>query len=184
MATTDPLTTYLDQIRQAKLPRWTDLPQFDLYMDQVVQYVNEILHPFGVGDLTATMVNNYVKKGVVKPPLKKKYERAQIANVLVIALLKPVFALDTIASGIDYQLQNRPANQAFDAFIMAFISGVQQANTDFSKEVTINAVNKTDLLNIQSAMVTLAINAVLEKLFVESMVTQVAPAPTAKKKKD
>jgi len=184
MAETDPLNTYLAQIRQSKLPRWTDLPQFDLYMDQVVQYINEILHPLGVGDLTATMVNNYVKKGVVKPPLKKKYERAQIANILIIALLKPVFALDTIAAGIDYQLQNRPNNQAYDAFILAFIGAVQQATTDFTSEVTINKVNKTDILNIQSAMVSLAINAVLEKLLVESMVDQVAVVPNTKKKKD
>ncbi len=175
--------TYLMKLQRANLPRWTDLPQFDLYMDQVVQFVNEIVTPLGLDALTATMVNNYVKKGVISAPLKKKYHRGQLANILVIAILKPVFNLDTIAAGIKYQLIDRQPAQAFDAFILAFIGAVQQANSDFTGEVTINRVNKEDTTNIQSAMVGLAINAVLEKLLVESMVTAVTPAPEPKKKK-
>ncbi|MCG4282704.1 DUF1836 domain-containing protein, partial [Lacticaseibacillus saniviri] len=95
MAQAEPFSAYLDRLQQARLPRWTDLPQFDLYMDQVVQYINEIITPLGLDELTATMVNNYVKKGVIAPPIKKKYHKAQIANILIIAMLKPVFALDT-----------------------------------------------------------------------------------------
>lgn len=180
MAQAEPFSAYLDRLQQARLPRWTDLPQFDLYMDQVVQYINEIITPLGLDELTATMVNNYVKKGVIAPPIKKKYHKAQIANILIIAMLKPVFALDTIASGISYQLIDRPNNQAYDTFILAFIGAVQQVNNDFSGEVTINKVNRADTANIQNAMVSLAINAVLEKLLVEMMTSQVAE-PTGKK---
>lgn len=174
--------TYLAHLQQAQLPRWSDLPQFDLYMDQVVQFVNDAVVPLGLDPLTATMVNNYVKKGVIKAPIKKKYQPAQLANILVIAMLKPVFSLDTIANGIRFQLVDRQPAQAFDAFILAFIAAVQQANSDFTGEVTINKINKADTTNIQSAMVGLAINAVLEKLLVESMADAVAPAPQPKKK--
>lgn len=182
MAEQEAFTTYLARLQQASLPRWTDLPQFDLYMDQVVQFVNEIVTPLGLDPLTATMVNNYVKKGVIKAPTKKKYQRSQLANILVIAILKPVFNLDTIASGINYQLIDREPAQAFDAFILSFIKAVQQANSDFTGEMTINAVNKADTTNIQSAMVNLAINAVLEKLLVEMMAQAVAPQAPAKKR--
>lgn len=174
---------YLARLQRANLPRWTDLPQFDLYMDQVVQFVNDIVVPLGLGELTATMVNNYVKKGVIHAPEKKKYQRGQVANILIIAMLKPVFALDTIAAGIDYQLRNRQAAQAYDAFILAFIGAVQQVNSDFTGEVTINKVNREDTVNIQSAMVNLAINAVLEKLLVEMMAKAVAPTPLTPKAK-
>ncbi|MFD1428867.1 DUF1836 domain-containing protein [Lacticaseibacillus mingshuiensis] len=175
MAEEEIFTLYLKRLQQANLPRWTDLPQFDLYMDQIVQYVNEIIHPLGLDDLTPTMVNNYVKKGVIQPPIKKKYNRDQLANVLVIAMLKPVFSLDTIAAGIRYQLIERERWQAYDAFILAFIGAVQQVNSDFTSDVTIAKVNKEDTVNIQSAMVSLAINAVLEKLLVESMTQAVQP---------
>lgn len=174
---------YLHRLQQANLPRWTDLPQFDLYMDQVVQFVNDILTPLGLDELTATMVNNYVKKGVITPPQKKKYQRGQVANILVIAMLKPVFALDTIADGIRFQLIDREPAKAFDTFILAFIGAVAQVNSDFTGEVTINKVNKSDTRNMQSGMVGLAINAVLEKLLVEMMTKTVTPAPTTKDKK-
>lgn len=183
MAKEEVFTAYLAKLQRADLPRWSDLPQFDLYMDQVVQYVNDIIVPLGLDELTATMVNNYVKKGVIIAPVKKKYQRGQLANVLVIAILKPVFSLDTIAGGINYQLLNRKPAQAFDAFILAFIEAVQQANSDFTGEVKINKVNKADTTNIQSAMVNLAINAVLEKLLVETMTSMVAPAPATKGKR-
>ncbi|MFD1486274.1 DUF1836 domain-containing protein [Lacticaseibacillus baoqingensis] len=181
MAEEEAFAAYLARLQRANLPRWTDLPQFDLYMDQVVQFVNEIIAPLGLDPLTATMVNNYVKKGVIAAPTKKKYHRAQLANILVLAILKPVFNLDTIANGIRYQLIDRQPAQAFDAFILAFIGAVQQANSDFTGEVTINKVNKADTTNIQSAMVGLAINAVLEKLLVETMTAAVTPPPAKKK---
>ncbi|KRL85531.1 DUF1836 domain-containing protein [Lacticaseibacillus pantheris] len=174
---------YLAQLAQANWPRWADLPQFDLYMDQVLQFVNELTAPTGMGELTATMVNNYVKKGVISAPTKKKYGRTQIANIIVIAILKPVFALDTIADGIKYQLVNRTANQAYDAFILDFAGAIQQANSDFTGEVVINAVNKEDTTNIQNAMVQLAINAVLQKMLVETMTEIVTPKPVTKKTK-
>ncbi|MBF5067431.1 DUF1836 domain-containing protein, partial [Salmonella enterica subsp. enterica serovar Istanbul] len=85
-----------------------DLPQFDLYMDQVIQYVNDIVTPLGFGEITSTMVNNYVKKGVIKAPVKKKYRPKQLANILVIAMLKLVFALNAIAKGIRFAKEGRP----------------------------------------------------------------------------
>ncbi|WP_338216097.1 DUF1836 domain-containing protein [Lacticaseibacillus salsurivasis] len=181
MAEEEAYSAYLKQLQQVDLPRWTDLPQFDLYMDQVVQFVNDIVQPLGLGELTATMVNNYVKKGVITPPIKKKYQKGQVANILMIAILKPVFALDTIAAGIDYQLQGREKQQAFDSFILGFITAIQQANSSFSGEVMINKINKQDTLNVQSAMVDLAINAVLQKMLVEAMVKMVTPEAPKKK---
>ncbi|KRM88032.1 DUF1836 domain-containing protein [Lacticaseibacillus thailandensis] len=174
---------YLNQLARANWPRWADLPQFDLYMDQVLQFVNDLTAPTGMGELTATMVNNYVKKGVIKAPIKKKYTRAQVANIIVIAILKPVFALDTIADGIRYQLVNRTPSQAYDAFILDFAGAIQQANSDFTGEVVINAVNKEDTTNVQNAMVQLAINAVLQKMLVETMTEIVSPRQVSKKAK-
>ncbi|AKU59544.1 BS_ykrK family protein [Lacticaseibacillus paracasei] len=81
MADNEQFADYLGQLQEAQFPRWTDLPQFDLYMDQVIQYVNDIVTPLGFGEITSTMVNNYVKKGVIKAPLKKKYRPEQLANI-------------------------------------------------------------------------------------------------------
>ncbi len=183
MGTDEVFDAYLTKLATTKWPRWSDLPQFDLYMDQVVQFANELVVPAGLGELTSTMVNNYVKKGIIKAPTKKKYSRSQLANVIVVAILKPVFSLDTIATGISYQMLNRPPHQAYDAFILAFAGAIQKASSDFRGEVVISGVTRGDTTKVQSAMVNLAINAVIQKLLVETMTRITAPAKPSEKKK-
>ncbi|WP_127848226.1 DUF1836 domain-containing protein [Lacticaseibacillus hulanensis] len=184
MGTDEAFDTYLTKLATTKWPRWSDLPQFDLYMDQVVQFANELIVPTGLGELTPTMVNNYVKKGIIKAPLKKKYSRSQLANVIVVAILKSVFSLDTIADGIKYQLLNRNSHQAYDAFIVAFAGAIQKASSDFHGEVVINGVTREDTTKVQTAMVNLAINSVIEKLLVETMARMTAPDAEPTKKND
>ncbi|MFS8161173.1 DUF1836 domain-containing protein [Lacticaseibacillus rhamnosus] len=171
MADNKLFSDYLAQLQKAQFPRWADLPQFDLYMDQVIQYVNDIVTPLGFGEITSTMVNDYVKKGVIKAPIKKKYRPEQLANILVIAMLKPVFALDAIAKGIQFAKEGRPVAQAYDTFILTFISAIEQANSDFNDTVAINRTVQPSTAATQHAVVSLAINAVLQKLMVEKLLT-------------
>lgn len=44
------------------LPRYADLPQMGLYLDQTVQYVNSYFRTFCGVELTSSMVSNYVKR--------------------------------------------------------------------------------------------------------------------------
>ena len=55
-------------------PSWDELPAIDLYLDQVLLYVNQVTQnniPSDKG-LTASMVNNYVKHEQLTKPIKKK----------------------------------------------------------------------------------------------------------------
>ena len=88
-------------LKEVEFPHWEDLPTFDLYMDQVVEYVNEVLAPLNMPVVTSTMINNYVKQKVILAPVKKKYQTMQIADILIISLMKPVFSLEEIRSAID-----------------------------------------------------------------------------------
>ena len=61
---------------QYRCPRWSELPDLGLYMDQVLIVVEGALRPLFPNDpviLTSTMVNNYVKQQVLIPSEKKKY---------------------------------------------------------------------------------------------------------------
>ena len=54
-------------------PKWADLPEIDLYLDQVLLYVNQINqdnHPSDKG-LTTSMINNYAKHRKLNKPTKK-----------------------------------------------------------------------------------------------------------------
>ncbi|MDD4312068.1 MAG: DUF1836 domain-containing protein [Eubacteriales bacterium] len=81
---------FLDSYR---LPEWDDLPQIDLYLDQVIALVNQYLG-FFVYDpteeklLTPSMVNNYVKLRLIPAPVRKKYGRRHIALLLMICTFK------------------------------------------------------------------------------------------------
>ncbi len=81
-----------------KLPRWELLPDIGLYMDQVITLMERTLD--GVlpkGEMTKSMVNNYVKFGLLKRPVGKKYDREHLAALLEIAVLKQALSMERIA---------------------------------------------------------------------------------------
>ncbi len=70
---------------------WDLIPDLGLYMDQVITYVErQSKDLFMEGDhiFTPSMINNYVKIGLVDRPVAKKYGREQLAQLLMICVLK------------------------------------------------------------------------------------------------
>ena len=61
-----------DAIRSMHLPRYEELPNGGLYLEQTVQYINGCIAPLGCSQLTGSMVSNYVKQGVFPGPVKKQ----------------------------------------------------------------------------------------------------------------
>lgn len=110
----------LTEIPKFHCPRWEEIPDMDLYMDQVVTLLNEYLKPFQTHDLdkavTSTMINNYVKHGIVSPPIKKKYKRKHMAYLMVVCLLKIVYRMDEISQLIRVQVDQYPIEQAYNYF--------------------------------------------------------------------
>lgn len=105
------------QVREIQLPHWNELPKFDLYMDQVVAFVNDAIGQLGVESITPAMINNYVKHSVIIAPIKKKYQTMQLADLILIGLLKPLFSTETIRHGIDQVTAGDFPKQAYDNFI-------------------------------------------------------------------
>ncbi|MEG0329879.1 MAG: DUF1836 domain-containing protein [Longicatena sp.] len=101
-------------------PRWEQLPDMELYMDQVVTLLNEYLKPFKTNGqdkiVTSTMINNYVKNGIVTPPVKKKYTRSHVAYLIVVCILKTVYRMEEISGLIRVQINQYPIEQAYNYF--------------------------------------------------------------------
>ena len=105
------------------LPRWAELPDLPLYMDQVLGLMERYLGAYPGFDgkgLTASMVNNYVKQGVMPPPVKKKYTRVHLAHLVAICLLKPCLPIASIRQLIAYELENAPEEAVYDRFCETF----------------------------------------------------------------
>ena len=91
----------LQRMTEYEPAAWTLIPDLGLYMDQVVTYIERQLEPLygpaAKGLLTPSMINNYVKSGLVQRPLGKKYYREHLAQLMMIITLKPVASMDNIA---------------------------------------------------------------------------------------
>lgn len=115
-----------EELLNFKCPRWQDLPDFDIYMDQVVFYINQQLSALNVSDgdkpITSSMVNNYVKNSIVKPPIKKHYKRYHLAFLIVVTILKRVYSLGEISQMITIQTKMKNSNLevAYDTFAEYF----------------------------------------------------------------
>ena len=74
-------------IAALNLPDWKELPNLDLYMDQVVLLITRYLSPLIKNEdekfITASIVNNYVRLKVMPPPVKKKYSKVHIASLIM-----------------------------------------------------------------------------------------------------
>ena len=67
------------------IPRWNELPNLDLYLDQLVTILEKNLKDY-IGNkdetiITKAMINNYVKQGLIKPPKKKKYNELMLLAI-------------------------------------------------------------------------------------------------------
>ena len=103
-----------------RYPSWEELPDLDLYLDQVLLYVNKTCAPvLSSSDkgLTAAMINNYVKHGYVEKPDKKKYQRHQIARLIAITTLKTAFSIQEIASTLKYLHQQANSDLLYNSFV-------------------------------------------------------------------
>ena len=85
-----------DSIAKFHLPRYKEVPNMGLYLEQVTRYINSVLEPLGDIEITNSMISNYVKKGLVASPVKKQYDANQIIHLIAIAILKNVVSLENI----------------------------------------------------------------------------------------
>lgn len=77
-----------------------DVPNIDLYMDQVTTFMDEHLSDSKryADDkiLTKTMINNYTKNNLLPPPIKKKYSRDHIYVLAFIYYFKNLLSISDI----------------------------------------------------------------------------------------
>lgn len=101
------------------LPRWNELPNIDLYMDQVLNYIESGLNDYIKSDekfITKTMINNYVKQGILEPPVNKKYNKLHIAELFVICILKQVYSISEVKALINLALEANSAENSYNKF--------------------------------------------------------------------
>ena len=103
-------------IERFRLPRYDEIPDVGLYLDQTVKYINRYLEPLGCIEITASMVSNYVKKGYISSPVKKQYDAEQIARLFFITVAKRVISMENITRMFAMQRVCYSDETAYDYF--------------------------------------------------------------------
>ena len=101
-------------IRGFRLPRYAEIPTVGLYLEQTIKYINSYLAPLGCLELTGSMVSNYVKKGLIPPPVKKQYFPEQIGYLFFVALAKNLTSMENIDLLISVQRGTYTLPVAYD----------------------------------------------------------------------
>ena len=110
---------YLEDYR---LPAWEEIPDFGLYMDQVVTLVTEYLDymPPELKEeqiITPAAINNYVRKKIMPEPIKKKYYRVHIAYLIMVCTLKQSLSIPTLKTMIPMGLSEQELKRVYSAFV-------------------------------------------------------------------
>ena len=112
------------------IPRWNEIPDVGLYLEQVVTLINSSFSKYfyfhddsNLGEntiLTKTMINNYVKNQLIDAPTRKLYSRIQIAKLFVICILKQVYSMSEIKVLIKIALKFGTDDETYNNFYYLF----------------------------------------------------------------
>ena len=154
-------------VKDFSLPRYNDIPNVGLYLEQVVKYVSEYLEPLGSFSITGSMVSNYVKKGLIENPVKKQYNREQIARIFFVAVAKNVLSIEDIGLLFEMQRKTYEPKRAYDYFctefenLLDFVFGIKE------EPDTIGTDKNDTKTMLRNTIIAIAYKIYLDKYFAE-----------------
>ena len=166
-----------------------DVPNIDLYMDQVTTFMDEHLSDVNRYEddkiLTKTMINNYTKNDLLPPPVKKKYSKEHIYVLTFIYYLKNILSISDIQ-----KLLNPLTDKFFNKeelpdleYIYSEIYNMEKAQiaslskdvverTQVAKEAFLDVENEEDkdFLQLFSLVGLLSFDVYMKKNIIESLI--------------
>lgn len=113
------LTNWKVKTLKFKLTKWEEMPDLGLYMDQVLVLMDKYIGNLFIDKenfLTPSMINNYVKLGVMSPPVSKKYSREHLVYLTIICLMKQALSISSIKNIIENELKKISINELYNKF--------------------------------------------------------------------
>ncbi len=118
---TEKLLYWKSFLQNYRLPNWEQIPNFGLYMEQVLVLLSEYLDYMppelkAEQFVTAASINNYVRNKFMPKPDKKKYYRIHIAYLIMICSLKERLSISTIHKMIPVGIPEEQVKRIYDAY--------------------------------------------------------------------
>ena len=104
------IKSILDSLSRIDYIKPSEIPNIDLYMDQVTTFMDSRLQSSKRRDddkiLTKTMINNYAKNKLLPAPHKKKYSREHMLLLIFIYYFKNILSISDIQKLLSPICQN------------------------------------------------------------------------------
>lgn len=152
-------------IQGFKLPRYHEIPDVGLYLEQTTKYVSDCLRPFSDLAITGSMISNYVKKGLISNPVKKQYSRDQIAQLIYIAVVKTVVSMDDLRLMFGIQMSTYPIQVAYDYFCSELETALECIFGRKDEMERISAASSDEKVMLRNVITTVAHKVYLGRLF-------------------
>lgn len=194
------LNSILESLDRIEYIKPDDIPNIDLYMDQVTTFMDSKLqmssrYPGEDKILTKTMINNYAKNDLLPPPVKKKYSKEHVLLLIFIYYYKGVLSINDIQKLLqpitDKYFQN---DSDFDLEnIYQEVFSFEKSQIEVMKEDVIEKFKvaqdsfkdapEEDLEFLQkfAFICMLSLDVYVKKLMIEKMIDQL-PSPSVDKK--
>ena len=172
---------WLDKFHDFKATEWALLPDIELYMDQVTNYLRRQLslqekdseNPV----ITPNMINNYVKGGHIERTNQKRYNKEQLASLYMLCSIKQSLSINDAALLLSLLKEERSYEQLYTEFI-----AIQKSiATDISEKVPKDeSLQKNELLTLA---LSLALSSVAEQLVAQKLLSLFYPEEQPEEKK-
>ncbi len=168
------INSWKERLECYNLPSWDDMPDLELYMDQVVILVNKYLAFMCRGEngeklVTSAMINNYVKMKIIPPPVNKKYSRLHIAYLIMVCTLKQTMNISSVKKMIPLEITVEDARAIYERFVITH----KKVSTEYTGQLTSLAeplYNGGENETVQAFVLETAILANLSKQITETII--------------
>ena len=159
---------YIKEILEFHLPRFNELPDIDLYMDQVLNIIENSLIIFSSENdeniITKSMINNYVKQNVIEKPFKKRYKKFHVAYLIIISILKKVLSISEISKIINNQ--DYEVEEFYNMFCNELEYSLKSTFLNESKDEQTKLIDD----NIHNKILVAATRAFANKVYVQKLI--------------
>lgn len=107
-----------EKLKNYRPNSWDSIPDIELYMDQVIGYMQRQHIGFeGDENLTPAMINNYIKSNLLPRAKGKRYNRQHIAYLTAICLLKQVLSVGDTGLLLKEQLEDKDIQCFYESYL-------------------------------------------------------------------
>lgn len=154
------ITNWLNELEDFKYPTYEQLPDIELYMEQMMYFLERELAIFKTSSLdkviTPFMINNYVKGEVINKPVAKKYSKEHLSKINETCMLKSVLSISETKQILDKEYEDTNISDAYNSF--------KTLSENVYKEKSKEILDKMDSIedNDTKSLTSLALNLATE----------------------